>query len=89
MSQTATAAPAKKSYTTIGSNGTYYVALNGHAVCGGFAKLERAEDVREMLERRAKVKTRKCMTCRAEFESEGAHNQRCNDCRGMFEPCAV
>ena len=30
--------------------------------------------------------TRKCMTCGAKFESEGAHNRMCNECRRKERP---
>ena len=35
-----------------------------------------------------KAMPRKCMTCRAPFESEGAHNRLCVSCRDKSDPFA-
>lgn len=40
-----------------------------------------AQDRLEMLERKAGMKTRRCITCQAQFHSEGAHNRMCQKCR--------
>ncbi|UTS79538.1 hypothetical protein OL67_000585 [Phaeobacter piscinae] len=47
----------------------------------GPGPIAQAENKRDTLERQARRKRRKCMTCSDPFMSEGAHNRMCNPCR--------
>lgn len=57
------------------------VHKDGEKVTGPVSSKWRADEQREKLERDARKKTRKCLTCGGKFLSEGAHNRMCNPCR--------
>lgn len=68
-------------YEVEGSGVTFFVMQNGKAVMGPFYNRGRAEDVRDELVRKARMRKRPCLTCGTEFMSEGAHNRMCDPCR--------
>jgi hypothetical protein len=60
-------------------------APDGSEVC----ELYNRDNVIAALERHeyeSRLTTRRCMKCRSEFESEGAHNRMCGRCRGEKSP---
>lgn len=68
----------------------YQVTVDGQDYKLPTRDLTRAEGRIDTLKRQAKVKIRKCMTCRASFVSEGIHNRMCSPCRlHAQEPVAV
>lgn len=47
----------------------------------GPGPLDEAENKKDTLERQARLKRRKCITCSTPFMSEGAHHRMCTRCR--------
>jgi hypothetical protein len=45
------------------------------------AAVTRQKQLQTAADKRAKKQTRECITCKAEFLSEGIHNRMCNGCR--------
>lgn len=68
-------------FTVQGSGTSFFVLRDGKIVQGPFTSAGRAEDVRDELIRVAKRRPRACLTCKAEFISDGAHNRMCDPCR--------
>lgn len=68
-------------FTIEGTGSAIYVMRDGVEVAGPFHGIEMAELRIDVLERKARCKMRPCLRCRAEFESEGAHNRMCPRCR--------
>ena len=64
-------------------NGYSYAVLDasGRRVGGLHGTSESALARAEALQRRSKRKLRSCLTCEAEFLSEGPHNRMCDPCR--------
>ncbi len=60
---------------------TWYVLKDGETVLGPLSSQFHADSARERLERKAKQKRRKCLTCEKSFMSEGPHNRMCDGCR--------
>ncbi|MGB0661301.1 MAG: hypothetical protein ACPGNV_14145 [Mangrovicoccus sp.] len=60
----------------------YFIRKDGEVVHGP-TNHALAQEKLERLEREAKRKTRKCMTCSASFLSDGPHNRLCNTCRSQ------
>ncbi len=73
--------PHDKQFDVEGTGSTFFVMQDGKAVMGPFYNRWRAEDVRDELARKARLRKRPCLTCGAEFMSEGAHNRMCDRCR--------
>lgn len=68
-------------FTVEGSGCAIYVMQGRKAVAGPYHTYDLAEEARERAERKARCRVRPCLRCRAEFESEGAHNRMCPRCR--------
>tara|TARA_R110002094_G_scaffold53154_10_gene64545 strand:+ start:523 stop:765 length:243 start_codon:yes stop_codon:yes gene_type:complete len=67
-------------FTVTNNNGRGYVLDDGVVVFGPNT-IAQAEEKRDALERKARHKIRKCLTCPQEFMSEGPHNRMCGQCR--------
>ncbi len=65
----------------------YFVCVDGVKVKGPLATKYLAENALERLERKARMRERRCMTCTALFMSEGPHNRMCNVCRRENGSC--
>ena len=63
--------------------GGHYQVLNpaGQVVIKGHSSPDTAARKAEALDREARETERPCITCRAPFMSEGAHNRMCPSCR--------
>lgn len=57
------------------------VVMKDGAKVWGPGPIAQAEESRDRLERKAKRRVRPCISCCAEFMSEGAHHRMCKDCR--------
>lgn len=68
-------------YSIEGSGTHYYIMKNGAEVMGPFGSHGRAQDVRDELIRKERMRERPCITCGIKFMSEGPHNRMCDDCR--------
>lgn len=68
-------------YTIKGSGTSHFVLKDGVSVMGPFGTHSRAQDVRDELIRKDRMRKRPCMTCTTEFMSEGPHNRLCDACR--------
>ena len=62
------------------SKGLYAVFRDGVQVTGKLDR-SRAEERATKLAYQAKGSMRACITCRRQFQSEGAHNRMCDPCR--------
>jgi hypothetical protein len=59
----------------------YHVCdLDGAKIGGGYDHQYQAEDARDRMERRGRAIVRPCITCGADFRSEGPHNRMCGSC---------
>lgn len=67
-------------YTVQGS-GAFWAVLDGSKAVATFPVWWQADAHADRLERRARVRARACLTCGAEFKSEGPHNRMCAACR--------
>lgn len=61
------------------------VFANGAVASKFFTSHWKAEDAMKILEAKAKIKIRKCMCCRIQFESSGSGHRMCMDCRKLTE----
>lgn len=75
-------------FEIVRKQGAYFVQKDGEVVHGP-ACLARAEDALEKLERKARQRTRKCLTCSTSFLSDGPHNRMCNYCRHQSLYCGA
>ena len=76
-------------YSIQGSGLAYFVQQDGVDCMGPFGSRWRAEDVREELIRKDKMRMRPCLTCSTEFLSEGPHNRLCDACRDNVNDMGV
>ena len=58
----------------------YVIHQDGKKIYGP-VQLPQAMEKLDSLHRAARIKTRKCLTCRTDFRSEGPHNRMCPNCR--------
>lgn len=59
----------------------FVVDRRGRRLAGPFNDKGRAEDRLENLARQANIRRRRCITCGAEFNSQGVGNRMCRLCR--------
>ena len=68
-------------FEMVRSGRNWRVMQGGECVYGPVTHRPDAEKMRDELERKARFKQRKCITCRDNFMSEGAHHRMCARCR--------
>lgn len=68
---------------TIKRYGAQAVILKDGEEVWGPGRLSLAQERKDVLERQARRKRRKCMTCDNHFMSEGAHHRMCARCRNV------
>ncbi|KQI69410.1 hypothetical protein AN189_03030 [Loktanella sp. 3ANDIMAR09] len=72
-----------------GQHGRFYITRDGDDVAGPYWSKDSADVAQDRLERKAKERERKCITCTEAFLSEGPHNRMCNGCRSRISDDGV